>query len=195
MHVAAQTKVVKHKAKQAAIVGFKTGRDLMFNTGPLLNRLKTKINPSNTASLFLKKSINSHFKAEAAIKYSTFPNTSTLQADLLNKFPRSQKKNTFAIPASVNYYLLPEKSVVHPYFGAGLQINGNGVNPYSPSYPGSSYTDNAPESGTKYISILFTQGVTFEINTKIQITESMHFIPANNNKVLGIDLGIGYSLP
>ena len=52
-----------------------------------------------------------------------------------------------------------------------------------------------PQPETKYITILFTQGVTFEVNTKIQVTQSFHFIPSNTNSVIGIDLGIGYKLP
>jgi len=48
---------------------------------------------------------------------------------------------------------------------------------------------------TKYISILFTQGVIFEVSTKIQVNQSFHFIPESNAKRIGIDLGVGYQLP
>ena len=52
-----------------------------------------------------------------------------------------------------------------------------------------------PQSDTKYITIVFTQGVTFEVNTKIEVSQSFHFIPENNNTVIGINLGVGYKIP
>ena len=55
--------------------------------------------------------------------------------------------------------------------------------------------NNYPQADTKYITILFTQGVTFEVNTKIELTQSFHFIPTNTTNIIGIDLGIGYKIP
>ncbi len=109
----------------------------------------------------------------------------------------SAKPYSVGVPVTVQYYFLPEKHKLHPYFGAGLQyqynlnsniapITGDGRN--IPALP-------IPQPGTKYLNILFTQGVTFEINTKIQISESIHFSPGSTDKVIGIDLGLGYKLP
>jgi len=82
---------------------------------------------------------------------------------------------------------------MHPFFGAGLQYNIKPFCQTAPIYNDGGY-NYSPQAGTKCISILFTQGVTFEINTKIEIGESFHFIPNNNNRVIGIDLGIGYKI-
>ena len=58
------------------------------------------------------------------------------------------------------------------------------------------YSDyNKRQSDTKNITILFTQGFTFEVNTKIQVSQSLHFIPGNTTKVIGIDFGVGYKFP
>ena len=85
---------------------------------------------------------------------------------------------------------------MRPFCGAGVQCNMLQGNNNVPSFTGdvNPVTYN-PQPDTKYITIFFTQGVTYEINTKIEITQSIHFIPENTNSVIGIDLGIGFKLP
>ena len=143
--------------------------------------------------IVLRKPINAHFKAEAGLSYSAFQNGSSTSFGSNNPL---QKVSKFSLPITLQYYFLPEKSKVRPYCGAGLQYNfnanGNAISPFNSD----GRNEYVPQTGNKYISIIFTQGITFEINTKIQVTQSFHFIPDNNNnKTFGIDLGIGFTLP
>jgi len=145
-------------------------------------------------NLVLRKAIKPHFKFETGVTYSQFQNQAFIQK---NKFNHTLKPYSLSLPATLQYFFLPEKCKLHPYCGAGLQYNinirPNTISPFSGD--ASSATSAGSETGTKYISIVFTQGVTYEINTKIQVTQSFHFIPNNNNKILGIDLGVGYTIP
>jgi outer membrane protein W len=184
----------RHKTdKRKSTIGFQTGREVSFSAEPTIHGRQSKMHSANNNKIVLRKPINGHFKAEAGLSYSAFQNgTST---SFSSNSPL-QKVFKFSLPITLQYYFLPEKSKVRPYCGAGLQYNfnanGNAISPFTTD----SRTEHVPQTGNKYISIIFTQGITFEINTKIQITQSFHFIPDNNNnKTFGIDLGIGFTLP
>jgi outer membrane protein W len=141
--------------------------------------------------------LNSHFKAEAVLSYGTIQTNGLFQN---MGFPSTkilgQTPGKLSMPVTVQYYFLPEKSRVRPYCGAGLQgnilTNTGSPAPFTDGLP-TEYYNTQPD--TKYITILFTQGVTFEVNTKIEVNQSFHFIPGSTNKVIGIDLGIGYKIP
>ena len=103
-----------------------------------------------------------------------------------------------SIPTTIQYYFLSNKFRVHPFCGAGLQCEysirqGNAIIPTNDSRNVQQISTLLP--GKMYVNLLFTQGVMFEINTKIRITESIHFVPGNSDRSIGIDLGLGYRLP
>ena len=188
---------IKHKKTAKKIIrpitlGFQSGRELLFNSSPLIHSKQSKEHLGISNRLVLRKPLNAHFKIETGLSYGNVQTN-------INTAPGSYKNNPtykFAIPLTTQYYFLPRETRIKPYLGAGVQYNFNpGVNPnlispFNTDYPTSTISN--PE-GTKYISILFTQGMTFEVNTKIEINESFHFLPCE--KIIGIDLGIGYKFP
>ncbi len=186
---------VKHSAKKehAVSVGFQTGRELLFNSSPLLHSKQSKIHYGVSKSLVLRKPLNTHFKVEAGLNYTSFQNTITSPSFFGKQ--NNSKPYIFSLPVTIQYYFLPEKCKVRPFCGAGIQCNMLQANNNPPSLTEVNPIPYNPQPDTKYITILFTQGVTFEINTKIEITQSIHFIPENTNSVIGIDLGIGFKLP
>jgi len=150
----------------------------------------------------MRKALNAHIKMECGISYSVIQNASSFNINdrtVGNKYYAiTQKAYNLALPVTVNYFFLPGHCCMHPYVGAGFQYNlnltdgSNTISPFSGDYRASTVNQ---QTGTKYISIRFTEGITFQVNTKIQINQSFHFIPDNNNKVIGVDLGFGYQLP
>lgn len=193
----------KHKkaAKPATTIGFRSGRELLFNSSPLIHNRQGKIHSGISNSIVLRKPINTHFAVDAGIKYTSFrglsqvvPNDNSTAA----KYTAAQKVYDLALPVTINYFILPEHCCVHPYIGAGFQYNLTLSNSKSSPFNSDTYTANVGNQlpGTKYISILFTQGITFRVNTKIEVNQSFHFIPCGSNtKTLGIDLGFDYRLP
>ena len=106
----------------------------------------------------------------------------------VNKFAASK----INIPLTLQYHPLCCGAKIDPFVGMGLQYNFNTA---TSSQSNPELTFQNTNTGTKYISILFTQGVTYEINTKIDVDESIHFIPGTGSKSLGFNVGIGYKLP
>ena len=189
-----KAKHIQRKETKPFTIGFQTGRELLFNTTPLIHSKQGKVHYGISKSLVLRKSLNTHLKVEAGLSYAGIQNSPGTES-LLNKLstPKSYK---LSVPVTVQYYFLPQKCRFHPFCGAGVQ--GNMLH-NSNSMIGNGDIDpallNGPHSDTKYITILFTQGITFEVNTKIELTQSFHFIPDNTNRVIGIDLGIGFNIP
>jgi len=186
----------KSKIKTAAnhkhniTVGFKTGQESLFTSQRLLPNKHSKIQYSASKSFLIKKQINPHLKLESGLNYNTVQQPASLQhEDIFNARPYR-----ISVPVTLQYYLLPKKSRLQPYAGAGFQYNIMYQN-YNHATISDYRAPNNQQPGNKYISIVFTQGMTFEVNTKIEITQSFHFIPNGTEKIIGIDLGIGYKLP
>jgi outer membrane protein W len=183
----------KNKTKHAhpknkVTIGFQTGKEYSFGNTSIR---QGKLQQYNKTGIVLRKPLSNHFKAEAGISYATPPS----QCCVSNIYGTNQKiGSTLTLPATIQYYMLPKCCKLQPYIGTGLQYNFNGKNIVSPFTGEGSKIPAGSAADTKYISIVFTQGVTFEINTRIQITQSFDFVPAAD-KTIGIDLGIGYTLP
>ncbi len=102
-----------------------------------------------------------------------------------------RKGNLVSIPVSIQYYLLPKKSKIQPYLGFGAMIvpdaqkymfvkDGDGIKIMQGSSP---------------ISLLITQGVNIEINTKIHLTESLHVISSEGKTNFGLNFGVTFYVP
>ena len=180
----------KHKHIPELIVGFKTGRSLLFPQVPPSDT-KTKKHLIQTRGFVLAKPLNNYFRIETGVNYNTVQTSST---GIGYKNPITPYSVT--VPVTIQYYFLPEKRRLKPFFGAGFQYQYNLSGANNPSsFPDIRNYTTPIQPGTKYVNILFTQGVTFEINTKIQISESIHFVPGSSDRMIGIDLGLGYKLP
>jgi outer membrane protein W len=175
-------------------IGIQTGRDVIF-TDQKSNLPKFKY--STTTSLIIKKNIAEHFKVETGINYTGLFGRTQPQgpASLLT----NMEPYRISLPVSIQYYVLPEKCKAQPYCGIGLQVDHNLTQKLRANQLTDAQTNvfvnTPPQPGNKSISILFTQGFTYEVNTKIQVTESVHFITNNWDNTLGINIGIGYHLP
>ena len=182
------------RQRQTVAVGFRSGRDILFNSPTLLPAKQTKVHYAISSTLVLSKPINKHLTIESGLRYSVIQNAAN-PFNRINDYTAPKKPFSISIPVTIQYYFLPEKSRVRPFIGAGMQssfnTNSNNISPFSAN----THLDYTDQTGTKYISILFTQGITFEINTKIQVNQSFHFIPETANKTFGIDIGIGFKLP
>lgn len=140
-----------------------------------------------TSGFFFRIPLISKLKFELGLNYTYNAQEYCLDgrkvrvANLLNKV---------TVPVSVQYYLLPKESKLQPFFGMGLVFNPN-TNSYIPNE-----TSNLTLSrqNNTFMSILFTQGMTYEINTKLNITETIHLMNTDGTNRVGISLGVGLKL-
>jgi hypothetical protein len=170
-------------------IGFSAGKEILYTT-PLKIPLKNSRLDLLFTTFTIKKQIAPHLHLQSGISYGLL-NLLSLKGESISY----QRNKQFSMPLTVQYHPLPRKCRMQPYIGAGVQYNvyntyGNTTVTTSPE---GLYNYNT--TGNKYVSIVFTQGVIFEVNTKIEIIQSIHFIPNSNEPVIGIDLGIGIRIP
>jgi outer membrane protein W len=103
----------------------------------------------------------------------------------------AQQNSYLSIPVTVQYYILPKKSKIQPYFGFGAMVvpdadkllftrSSDGVNLLQ---------------GPGVINMLITQGVNIEINTHIRLTESLHIMSSEGRTSYGVNLGVNLYMP
>jgi len=171
-------------------IGFKTGKENTLLQTKYAPQAKTKLYSNFNTSFYIKKQITAHIKIEAGLQNNLISHTPLLGTVFNNNIPDYKE----SVPVTLQYYMFKRKCKVNPFIGAGLAYNFNNSNSYV-------YNRELPPAppvslpGTHYVSIIYTQGVTYQVNTKIEVTQSFHFINNNTSKIIGIDLGIGYKLP
>ncbi|RYD57070.1 MAG: hypothetical protein EOP56_09705 [Sphingobacteriales bacterium] len=107
-----------------------------------------------------------------------------------------QRRTEFSIevPVQVQYHLLSKESKIRPYFGAGLVVNAHRDRVRTTSTEsGFSKTDvyyDNYKSGQAFV----TQGVTWQINKKWQLNQSVRYRFNGNTNGLDFKLGVGYTI-
>ena len=151
-----------------------------FNTGIITTTNKSiSLTPSTqTKAIVLGAAISKQMRLEAGVTW--------FRQAMANK-NNYRQYTSFLIPISANYYLLPKKSRFQPYLGIGAS--------YYRQFTGVNYESNQIANGLNKMSIMFTQGFTIEVNTKINITQSLHLIATEEKKTIGLSIGIGFKLP
>jgi hypothetical protein len=172
-------------------IGFQTGREQVFRSLSI-NRAPTKVQVATRNTIVFRTPINNHFKLETGLSYNTIPNN-IVTIKGLDKKNIVRPNNTTTIPLTLQYCIAPSKTRVQVYFGAGVQCNINSASNPLPNFNCHTNPDYRAITGTKYINLVITQGITFQINARIRLNQSFHFIPGADT-VIGFDLGIGYKI-
>lgn len=144
--------------------------------------------PASTRGFSVGFPIVNQFKAEVGLSMDNILlNNSNNQNNSLSL----RKNNLVSIPVSIQYYLLPKKSKIQPYFGFGAMVV-----PDAQKYLFVKDGDGIKlVQGTSPISLLITQGVNIEINTKIHLTESLHVISSEGKTNFGLNFGVTFYVP
>lgn len=97
-----------------------------------------------------------------------------------------------SIPLTIQYQLQNERKRLRPYIGTGVQFfNPNNNNPRNEEVVND---ESRISNGLKYINIIFTQGLIYDITPDLQISQSIHIIPDNGIRPIGINIGVGYRI-
>ncbi len=180
----------QNKPINKASIGFRVSTSAWINPAERNNTTSYSVN--NT--LAITKPLSTHFRAEALVNLNIFQNQCCIDKILKGNAKEYLTSAKMTLPVTMQYFPLRQKNKVQPYIGAGVQYDP-GASSITTQSNNNDYTAKSTNlTGTKYISIIFTQGVTYKVSTDIQVIQSFHFIPGNNRQI-GIDLGIGYTIP
>ena len=177
-------KLLKHVRE--TYIGIYRGVDLIDVSRPTHNKNYLEaVNNSFVVSI----PVITHFKVETGLSYRHI--ISGTQNNITQAVPFGRQQKSLTVPVTIQYFMRPDNCRLQPYFGVGAifspEKQSNIIELQNDSY--------LSHTGTKYVSIMFTQGVTFQVNTKIQLNESMHFLQIDGKNTMGMNLGIGFKLP
>jgi hypothetical protein len=173
-------------------IGFQTGKNyksIISPEQPYHSKLPQQI---NSYGGYIRKTISRHFKIETGLDYIQPYNLPVIHPAITGT-RNYTGQSTLSVPLLVDYFLLPEKHRVNPFCGFGLEFNHT-LGTYIPFTPTEENTLIPNTQLRQYLSVVFTQGVNIEINTKIEFSQSFHFLPESNNKSLGFNIGFGYKI-
>lgn len=180
----------QNKPVNKATIGFRAGTSAWIN--PVERNNSTSYSVKN--SMAITKPLSPHFRAEALVNLNIFQNQCCIDKILKGNPKEYLTSAKMTLPVTMQYFPLRAKHKVQPYIGAGVQYDPSASSITAQSNNNDYPATGANLTGTKYISIIFTQGVTYKVSTDIQLIQSFHFIPGNERQI-GIDLGIGYTIP
>ena len=177
--------------KRNITLGFQTG--VQLNNCPPYQYLNKKIGKYQYTNRFIaRKKITNHFDIETGVNYTVIPMGNTLTQGVYSNRFRSQSSQ-LSIPLSVQYNFRSQSKRLRPYISVGGIYD---IIKLTPPATRNVYTDgNIPNlQNNRNLGAIVTQGVIYEVNTKIQFNENIHFIQQGNCKCVGFDIGIGYKL-
>jgi len=98
-----------------------------------------------------------------------------------------------SVPVTLQYQFGSPQHRIRPYIGGGLLFNplisDNGSSPFNADAAGMYNTNNL-----RYMNIIFTQGIIYNINPNLQLSHSIHIMPENGFRPIGFNIGVGYRI-
>ncbi len=188
LHAPAAVGQTWHKQRKFFTLGATTGASITDKD----LKIGARCASCYTSGIYLRRYINKRLSIESGVRYSA----NHFETPILRVTPAYYRSRTQPattnIPLAIQYYMAPANRKLKPFVGVGCYysmgskqvVNGDGGMPIS-------YTRN-----NKLVPFYLSQGFTYRISPKIEINESIHFTPSdeNNCKQLGIDIGFGFHL-
>ena len=162
------------------------------------NGYVSKISKIDAIGAYITIPFEAHFKLETGLKYSSITNITPPTGNLVHngKVGKINQptagSNTLTMPVTLQYYFnTGAGNRIQSYFGLGTLFT------FNRQATGLLQTEGKPNistSGSEFINLMFTQGIIIEVNTKIQLKESIHVISYDGQYNYGVDFGIGVKM-
>jgi len=170
-------------------IGFERQVYTLYNNNKVGISNKTKMAEEYTNRILFRMKLTTRLRLETGLSFRDInnilsnnakqPQTISLNSPLIN-----------SIPLTIQYQLQNDRKRLRPYIGTGVQFyNGNNA-------PNTEIVNDERgiSNGLKYINIIFTQGLIYDITPDLQISQSIHIIPDNGIRPIGINIGVGYRI-
>jgi hypothetical protein len=177
------------KIEHKYTIGFERQVYTLYNNNRVGISNKTKTAEEYTNRILFRMKVTTRLRLETGLSFRDINK-------ILSNNGKQAKTITFnsplinSIPLTIQYQLQNERKRLRPYIGTGVQFyNGN-------SSPNTAIVNDEMgiSNGLKYINIIFTQGLIYDITPDLQISQSIHIIPDNGIRPIGINIGVGYRI-
>lgn len=188
---------VETEKKQSApklVVGANLGLSSAAFSPQFLNDRYFKGN----GGVFARYYFGKHLAVESGFNYglevSVIPNYQYVQDGVLHTKRGINRMNSYSVPLQLQYHLLSPESKIRPYFGlgGGIMYQHYTSNLWPAANGGDLWSSNSRT--TSFAS--FTQGVTWQLNKKWQINQSLSIIRdlQGGKPTFDFKVGVGYSI-
>lgn len=149
----------------------------------------------NCNRLIFRMRLTTRFRMETGLSFAAIDR---ILANRIDKTVNIYQPCKLNIPLTIQYQFGSDKKRLRPYFGAGVQytqqiISSNGETGISRD--ANDYYNRSLSNTVKYMNIIFTQGIIYDINPNLQVSQSLHIMPhASGFKPIGINIGVGYRI-
>lgn len=149
----------------------------------------------NCNRIIFRMRLTTRFRIETGLSFAAIDR---ILANRIDKTFNIYQPCKLSAPLTIQYQLGSDKKRLRPYFGAGVQytqqvISANGEATISKD--GNDYYNRSLSNTLKYMNIIFTQGIIYDINPDLQVSQSLHIMPeASGFKPIGINIGVGYRI-
>lgn len=175
-------------------IGFERQIHTLYNSNKVGVSNKTSMAEECTNRILFRMKLTTRLRLETGLSFRDINK-------ILSNNGQKNKTLSFtsplinSIPLTIQYQLQNERKRLRPYIGTGIQF-------YNHNNPNSNIARNEDvvndetriSNGLKYINIIFTQGLIYDITPDLQISQSIHIIPDNGIRPIGINIGVGYRI-
>lgn len=155
---------------------------------------KTQLAEQRCNRMLFRMRLTNRFRLETGLSYRDI-NDILSGLGKYNKGFDINKPCKLSVPLTIQYQLQNERKRLHPYFGAGIQYTSADIAGATSTKDANYIMYNQGMSNNlKYINIIFTQGLIYDVTPDLQITQSIHILPEYGIKPVGINFGIGYRI-
>jgi outer membrane protein W len=153
---------------------------------------KTKRAEDKTNRIILRMKLTSRFRLETGLSYKAIDKILRNNGRYNHGF-NIKKPCKLSVPLTIQYQLQNDRKRLRPYFGAGVQYFRQDI-PTAGDNSDYQLYNNGISNNLKYINIIFTQGLIYDITPDLQITQSIHILPEYGIRPIGINIGVGYRI-
>lgn len=175
-------------------IGFERRVYTLYPNTVALSKRTTQAADNSNRILFRMR-LTTRFRLETGLSFAAIDRILNTR---INKTLNIYQPCKVSAPITIQYQFGSDKKRLRPYFGAGVQythqvISANGDATISKD--ANDYNNRSLSNTLKYMNIIFTQGIIYDINPDFQISQSLHIIPEGQGiKPIGINIGVGYRI-
>lgn len=180
-------------------IGFERQVYSIYANRPLELSRKTKQAEEQCNRIIIRMRLTTRFRIETGLSFKA------IDRILNTRYERSfniYEPCKLTAPLTIQYQLGNDHKRLRPYFGAGVQytqqfISANGnlsVDAGNRDAFSTDINNRNLSNNIRYMNIIFTQGIIYDINPDLQVSQSLHINPENGIKPIGINIGVGYRI-
>lgn len=174
------------KIEHRLTVGFERRIYSLYNHSKYTPSNKIRAAEQQCNTILLRMRLARRFRIETGLSYKDIDRILSNNSRN-NKVFNLNESVKYSVPVTLQYQIGSTKSRIRPYIGTGIQYSA--INELSKND-----ATRGIDNNLRYLNIIITQGLIYDVTPNLQVSQSIHILPENGIKPIGINIGIGYRI-